>query len=77
MAAWQHFYRVLREALPAPCYHRGRSFTAFTQDRRGAERVAFGDAAVAEVRYDVMVAKRSRWIAGGRTLSGRTARQAT
>ena len=34
MAAWEHIYRVLPEALPAPCYQRGRSFTAFTQDRR-------------------------------------------
>jgi 2-polyprenyl-6-methoxyphenol hydroxylase-like FAD-dependent oxidoreductase len=33
MAAWEHVYRVLREALPAHCYHRGRSLAAFTQDQ--------------------------------------------
>ena len=46
MAAWEHIYRVLREALPAPCYHRGRSVTAFTQDR---DRVVahFSDGSVA------------------------------
>jgi 2-polyprenyl-6-methoxyphenol hydroxylase-like FAD-dependent oxidoreductase len=47
MAAWEHIYRVLREALPAPCYQRGRSFTAFTQDRRGVV-AHFGDGSVAE-----------------------------
>ena len=47
MAAWEHIYRVLREALPAPCYHRGRSFTAFTQDRRGVV-AHFSDGSVAE-----------------------------
>jgi 2-polyprenyl-6-methoxyphenol hydroxylase-like FAD-dependent oxidoreductase len=47
MAAWEHIYRVLREALPASCYQRGRSFTAFTQDRRGVV-AHFGDGSVAE-----------------------------
>jgi 2-polyprenyl-6-methoxyphenol hydroxylase-like FAD-dependent oxidoreductase len=47
MAAWEHIYRVLREALPAPSYQRGRSFTAFTQDRRGVV-AHFSDGSVAE-----------------------------
>ena len=47
MAAWEHIYRVLREALPAPCYQRGRSFTAFTQDRRGVV-AHFSDGSLAE-----------------------------
>jgi 2-polyprenyl-6-methoxyphenol hydroxylase-like FAD-dependent oxidoreductase len=47
MAAWEHIYRVLREALPAHCYQRGRSFTAFTQDRRGVV-AHFSDGSLAE-----------------------------
>jgi 2-polyprenyl-6-methoxyphenol hydroxylase-like FAD-dependent oxidoreductase len=46
MAAWEHIYRVLREALPARCYHRGRSVTAFTQDRGGVV-AQFSDGSVA------------------------------
>ena len=46
MAAWEHIYRVLREALPAPCYHRGRSVTAFRQDADGVV-AKFSDGSVA------------------------------
>ncbi len=46
MAAWERIYRVLREALPAPCYHRGRSLAAFTQDRDGVF-AHFSDGSVA------------------------------
>jgi 2-polyprenyl-6-methoxyphenol hydroxylase-like FAD-dependent oxidoreductase len=47
MAAWEHIHRVLREALPAPCYHSGRSLTAFTEDR-GSVVAQFSDGSVAE-----------------------------
>ena len=46
MAAWEHIYRVLREALPASCYHRGRSVTAFIQDQNGVV-AHFSDGSVA------------------------------
>jgi 2-polyprenyl-6-methoxyphenol hydroxylase-like FAD-dependent oxidoreductase len=50
MAAWEHIYRVLREALPARCYHRGRSVTAFTQDRDGVvAKLSDGSVAAGEV----------------------------
>jgi 2-polyprenyl-6-methoxyphenol hydroxylase-like FAD-dependent oxidoreductase len=47
MAAWEHIHRLLREALPAPCYHRGRTLTAFTQDHDGVV-AQFSDGSVAE-----------------------------
>jgi 2-polyprenyl-6-methoxyphenol hydroxylase-like FAD-dependent oxidoreductase len=47
MAAWEHIHRVLREALPGSCYHRGRSLTAFTQDH-GSVVAQFSDGSVAE-----------------------------
>ena len=46
MAAWEHIYRVLREALPAHRYHRGRSLAAFTQDQDGVV-VHFSDGSTA------------------------------
>jgi 2-polyprenyl-6-methoxyphenol hydroxylase-like FAD-dependent oxidoreductase len=33
MTAWERVYRVLRDALPAGCYHRGCSLAACRQDR--------------------------------------------
>jgi 2-polyprenyl-6-methoxyphenol hydroxylase-like FAD-dependent oxidoreductase len=32
LTAWERVYRLLRDAFPPQHYHRGRSFTAFTQD---------------------------------------------
>ena len=32
LTAWERVYRLLRDAFPAEHYHRGRSFSGFTQD---------------------------------------------
>jgi 2-polyprenyl-6-methoxyphenol hydroxylase-like FAD-dependent oxidoreductase len=32
LTAWERVYRLLRDAFPPQHYHRGRAFTAFTQD---------------------------------------------
>ena len=32
LTAWERVYRLLRDAFPPQHYHRGRCFTAFTQD---------------------------------------------
>jgi 2-polyprenyl-6-methoxyphenol hydroxylase-like FAD-dependent oxidoreductase len=34
LTAWERVYRVLRDALPAECYHRGRGVRSFAQTER-------------------------------------------
>jgi 2-polyprenyl-6-methoxyphenol hydroxylase-like FAD-dependent oxidoreductase len=42
MTAWERVYRLLRDAFPPECYHRGRSLDAFTQSPRSVS-VRFSD----------------------------------
>ena len=47
MTAWERLYRVLRDALPAAHYHRGRELISFEQ-QRGGVAVYFADGGAAE-----------------------------
>ena len=47
MTAWERLYRVLRDALPAGHYHRGRELKAFEQ-RGGGVAAYFADGGTAE-----------------------------
>jgi 2-polyprenyl-6-methoxyphenol hydroxylase-like FAD-dependent oxidoreductase len=35
LTAWERVYRILRDAFPPDCYHRGRALQAFEQDGQG------------------------------------------
>jgi 2-polyprenyl-6-methoxyphenol hydroxylase-like FAD-dependent oxidoreductase len=35
LTAWERVYRILRDAFPPDCYHRGRALHAFEQDGKG------------------------------------------
>ena len=52
MTAWERLYRVLRDALPADRYHRGRELTSFEQ-RDGGVAAYFADGGTAEA--DVLI----------------------
>jgi len=52
LTAWERVYRLLRDAFPADCYHRGRSLTGFAQSARGVV-AHFSDGGTAE--GDVLV----------------------
>jgi 2-polyprenyl-6-methoxyphenol hydroxylase-like FAD-dependent oxidoreductase len=47
LTAWERVYRVLRDALPAECYHRGRWVRSFAQTERSVV-AQFSDGGTAE-----------------------------
>ncbi len=50
LTAWERVYRVLRDAFPAECYHRGRGFAAYEQhDERVIARFTDGGSAEADL----------------------------
>ena len=47
LTAWERVYRLLRDAFPAECYHRGRGLKTFVQDDRGVS-AHFSDGGTAD-----------------------------